>query len=195
MPANRRRSGPVSDPEARIPTDKLVRELQLELRRRAHAARRRHYRGETMRTTVLIDEAYLHLVKGGDHRWENRGHFLGAASKAMRNVLITHLRERNAQKRNPGVPVESFDEELSVRDRVETEARREQARLEVIDFDRAYRALEQLWSRRAQVADLVLFAGAKMEDVARIVGISKRQAERDWEFARKFLQAHMRPPS
>jgi RNA polymerase sigma factor (TIGR02999 family) len=61
----------------------------------------RHHRranDATLSTTELVHEAYLKLA-GGQTGWEGRAHFFGAASHAMRQVLVDFARRREAEKR------------------------------------------------------------------------------------------------
>ena len=51
----------------------------------------------TLCTTELLHEAFLKL--GGERTFEGRAHFFGAASRAMRQVLVDFARRRNARKR------------------------------------------------------------------------------------------------
>ena len=58
---------------------------------RAIAVRRlsQEVSGHTLDATALIHEAYLRLTRGRD-QWESERHFLGAAAKAMRDILVDH---------------------------------------------------------------------------------------------------------
>ncbi|MBZ0268874.1 hypothetical protein K8I85_12010 [bacterium] len=181
----------MSESDTRIATDQLVRELQADLRRRARAARWRIYRGETMRTTVLINEAYLQFANRGHHEWADRNQFLVAATVAMRNILKDYLDRIHARKRDPGSPIDPFDEELTKRGGPAEVARRERLQDQMIDFDRAHTALAAQRPRHAQIAELILFSGLTLRETSEVVGTSLRQTERDWSFARRFIAAAM----
>ena len=56
----------------------------------------------TLSTTELVHEAFLKLGFGPDSGWEGRAHFFGAASRAMRQVLVDFARRRQATKRGGG---------------------------------------------------------------------------------------------
>jgi RNA polymerase sigma factor (TIGR02999 family) len=72
-----------------------------ELRRLAadHLARERS--GHTLQATALVHEAFLRLVasplreRGGQH-WSGRGHFFGAAARAMWQILVDAARRKAA---------------------------------------------------------------------------------------------------
>src|ERR1700739_1293762 len=54
---------------------------------------------QTLQPTALVHEAYLRLVGPADAaRWDNRGHFFGAAAEAMRRILIDAARRKRSEK-------------------------------------------------------------------------------------------------
>ena len=69
-----------------------------ELKRIAQGHLRANARG-TLCTTELVHEAYLKLGRGPASGWDGRAHFFGAASRAMREVLVDFARRRKAAKR------------------------------------------------------------------------------------------------
>src|SRR4051794_32440647 len=79
-----------------------------ELRQLAHARMTRepgHGAGMTLEATALVHEAYLRVVGTGEkepQRWENRGHFFGAAALAMRRILVERARHRKRFKHGGG---------------------------------------------------------------------------------------------
>ena len=79
--------------------DRLVPLVYDELRRMARAQLRRDGHRLTLDTTGLVHEAYLKLVDGERAPVGSRGYFFGAASRAMRQVLVDHARSKNRQKR------------------------------------------------------------------------------------------------
>ena len=49
-----------------------------------------------LRTTALINEAYLRLVDQNKPNWQSRSHFFGVAARLMRQILVDHARRRQA---------------------------------------------------------------------------------------------------
>ena len=79
-------------------TDEFFGLVYTELRRLAAQHLRRERSNHTLQPTALVHEAYLELASSGG--WQNRAHFFGVASLAMRRVLVAHARRRNTSKRD-----------------------------------------------------------------------------------------------
>lgn len=71
-----------------------------ELKRLAASHLRHERGGATIQTTVLVHEAYLRLSGSSLPECENRAHFYGIASRAMRQVLVDMARARHTAKRD-----------------------------------------------------------------------------------------------
>lgn len=158
--------------------DELMPAVYEELKRMAH----RHLRGDgvaaTLSTTELVHEAYLKLAQGAGADWESRAHFFGAASRAMRQVLVDFARRRNAAKRggiHELVSLGSHDAAIEV----ELD--------EILSVDAALEQLERVDPRLRSVVELRFFAGLSLEDIARLLDLSTRTVERDWLKARLII--------
>jgi RNA polymerase sigma factor (TIGR02999 family) len=161
-------------PEAR---EELFRLVYAELRRIASAHMRREAKDHTLQPTALVHEAYLKLV-GEAGAWRGRGHFLVAASRAMREILVDHARGRAALRRGGGRQRVTLDERVDGRRHATDEllaVHEALARLEAIDAD---------WSR---VVELRYFGGLTFEEAAEVMGVSLRTVKRLWERARAWL--------
>ena len=66
-----------------------------ELKRAAHLQLRREHRA--FDTTVLVHEAYLRLAGSEQLAPNDRNHLLALSARAMRQVLVDHARNANAQ--------------------------------------------------------------------------------------------------
>ncbi len=140
-----------------------------------------HMRGErpdhTLQPTALVHEAFLRLVDGTPATFENRNHFLRAASQAMRRVLVDHARARNAAKRSSNLRV-TLDEAIAGRD---------DKIIDLLVLDDAMTRLAAAEPRWAQVVELRVFGGLEVPEVAEALGISTATAKRDWRFAKAWL--------
>ena len=79
-------------------SDHLLPLVYAELRRLAAARMARESAGHTLQPTALVHEAWLRMVENHSRTWENRGHFFGAASEAMRRILIERARRKASLK-------------------------------------------------------------------------------------------------
>lgn len=156
-----------------------------ELRRMAAARMAREAAGHTLQPTALVHEAWMRLVDDGNRSWENRAHFFGAASEAMRRILVESARRKARLKR--GNRPERVD-----LDAVDIAAASPSD--DVVLIDEALKELEALDGERARVVVLKFFGGLRNEEVAETLGIGKRTVERHWTFAKvwlfKWIRAH-----
>jgi RNA polymerase sigma-70 factor (ECF subfamily) len=157
--------------------DRLLPLLYNELR----AIAGRHMRGErpdhTLQPTALVHEAFLRLVGGSPVHFEDRTHFLRAASQAMRRVLVDHARARTAAKRSGDLRV-TLDEAIAGHDdRI----------VDLLVLDDAMTRLAAAEPRWARVVELRIFGGLEVAEVAEALGISPATAKRDWQFAKGWL--------
>ncbi len=149
-----------------------------ELRRLAAAKMANERPGQTLQATALVHEAYLRLVGNGEHTWQNRRHFFGAAAESMRHILVDRAR-RKAAVRHGGEMVRLNLDDV----RVASEATDE-------DVVRVNDALEKLAARDREAAELVklrFFAGFTLAKAAELLGVSERTAKRTWAYSRAWL--------
>ncbi len=162
----------LADPSVRL----LMEAFHAELRRLAHRERRRLGGSETLRTTALVNEAYIKLFQGG--QWRDRAHFLNVAALAMRQVLVSYARERLATKRGAGLealPLEAADDVF-----IESEER-------IVALDEALTRLEAREPRLARVVECRYFAGYTEAETAAALNVTDRTVQRDWAKAKALL--------
>jgi RNA polymerase sigma factor (TIGR02999 family) len=163
-------------------TDELLPLVYEELRILAAQKLSHEPPGQTLQATALVHEAYLRLVGDDPQYWKSRGHFFGAAAEAMRRILVDHARQKKSAKR--GGDRQRIDCEVLVSLPDEPNVAPE----DLIALDEA---LARLAGEDAMLADLVklhCFAGLPLVQVAELLGISPRTAERHWAFARAWFQ-------
>lgn len=157
--------------------DQLYGVLYEELKRMAHGHLRNDAR-QTLSTTELVHEAFLKLGQGPQSGWDGRAHFFGAASRAMREVLVDFARRRQAAKRGGGMERVSLGEAEGVVD-LELD--------EILALDAALDQLSTANDRLRQIVELRFFGGFGEAEVAEILGVTPRTVARDWVKARLFL--------
>jgi RNA polymerase sigma factor (TIGR02999 family) len=169
------RKGPVMDRLFPV----VYSELRLIARRHLVGERESH----TLSPTVLIHEAYLKLV---DQTWasaEGRGYFFGAASRAMRQILVDHARRRVRTKRGGKDQAIPLEEHHLVVDEFDAD---------LMAVDEALRELEAIEPRVAHVVEYRFFGGLSVEETAEALGISVRTVKRDWILAKAWLYRKLR---
>lgn len=154
-----------------------------ELRKLAAAKLAQEKPGQTLQATALVHEAYVRLVgKGDSTKWDGRGHFFAAAAEAMRRLLVEQARRKNRAKHGGGMKrVEMADPAQPSGDWDER----------IVEVDAALARLSSEDRLAAEVVKLHFFAGLTMDDVAKLLGLSRATAYRQWTYARSWLKVEI----
>ena len=174
------RSAEAGSPTAR---EELFHCIYSELHRTAEALMRKQPRGHTLQPTALVSEVYLRLFRGTPGPWNDRRHFLLAASRAMRHVLIDHARRKSSDKRQQNRSSASLDELV-----MEYEDR-------ALDLEALQKALERLEvfdPQMTRAIELRFFGGASVDEAARVLDLPRRTFERRWQMTRAWLYKEIR---
>jgi RNA polymerase sigma factor (TIGR02999 family) len=175
-----------SDPARSSKDDEMYRSAYKELKRMASHHLRAMSDGATLSTTELVHEAYLKLRGSSNADWEGRAHFFGAASRAMRQVLVDFARRNRAAKRGgDATRVSLSDGEIALQ--VELH--------EILALDEALDRLAAVDERLREIVELRFFGGFAEHEVAELLGVSPRTIERNWIKARLFLLRELAPKS
>ena len=168
------------DPDA---AGKLLPLVYDELRRLAARKLARESPGHTLEATALVHEAYVRLIGpdggGGARRWSGRRHFFAVAAEAMRRILVDEARRRRSQKRGGGAARVALDQ-------LELPARQPPPDLLALN-----EALDKLAAEDPAAAELVklrYFGGLTLPEVADVLTLSPRTADRLWAYARAWLR-------
>lgn len=169
------------DPSA---AEELLPLVYEELRRLAAQRLAVEQPGQTLQATALVHEAYMRLVGAEtDQHWTSRGHFFGAAAKAMRRILIESARRKQAEKRGG----DRQQVELGEGDLV---LHAEPDRLLLLDETLTRLEIEE--PQAGQLVQLRIFAGLSVDQAAESLGMSRATAYRLWTYARAWLRSEMR---
>ncbi|MFO0939584.1 MAG: ECF-type sigma factor [Pirellulales bacterium] len=135
--------------------------------------------GHTLQPTDLVHEAFMRLLGNASKAaFQNRKYFFAAAAEAMRRILVEAARKKLAQKRGANAQREWFDLlQLPEGEKCS----------ELVDVHESLDQLCALDPQAGEVVKLRYFAGFTMDEIAEIQGISKRQAQMIWAFAKTWL--------
>jgi RNA polymerase sigma factor (TIGR02999 family) len=160
-----------------------------ELRKLAAQKMAQEKPGQTLDATALVHEAYLRLVASGDastpreQQWNSRGHFFAAAAEAMRRILVDNARRKQSGKRG-GDRVRQNLEDLDIAIPEMPE--------DLVALDEALKKLATTDKTAAELVHLRFFAGLPLAEIASLLGISRRTADRLWAYARAWLHQEIK---
>ena len=163
--------------------DRLVSLMYPELRRLAKCHMRAERPDHTLQTNALVNEFFLEMARQDRQIFNNRSHFLAAASQTMRCLLVDHARTRNAAKRGGGAPPAdmNLDTLATVADFPA-----------VLELDQLLDRLGEQEPRMAQVVEMRCFGGLSLKEIGEVLGIDERTAKRDWQVAKAWLHGQLR---
>lgn len=137
--------------------------------------------GQTLQATALVHEAYIKMVGGKSlPSYRDRRHFFASAATAMRRILVDNARSKKTLKRggmHQRQPLEDVPESLPDE--------------EVLLLHEALTRLQEKDPLKAQLVELRYFAGLTGDQAAEVLCISPSSADRQWVFARAWLQAEL----
>lgn len=139
-----------------------------------------------LQPTELVHEAYLRLVAAEDASFANRHQFYGLVACMMRSLLADLARRRRAQKRGGGHA--QLDVEL---DALAARAERSGEGVELLDLAEAVEALTRVEPELARAAELRYVIGLPVQEVADVLGLPTRTAERRIAAATAWLRERL----
>jgi RNA polymerase sigma-70 factor (ECF subfamily) len=156
-----------------------------ELRRLARGYMSREPAGHTLQPTALVHEAYLKLVDQTRADWKGKTHFFAVGARVMRRLLVDHARERGAHKRGAGWRRVTLS---GILDSAPAEGLGPER---LLDLNAALEHLAELDEREARVVTLRSFGGLTVEQVAEVLGVSRRTVDNDWRHAQAWLRREL----
>lgn len=159
-------------------SDELLPLVYAQLRQHASARMARESAGQTLQPTALVHEAWLRMFGDGEQKWQNRAHFFGAASQAMRRILIENARRKSRLKRG-GDQLRIDIEQLELAATTPDE--------KVLLIDEALEKLQEQDPEKARVVVLKFFGGLTNQQVAESMDVAERTVERHWAYAKAWL--------
>lgn len=137
----------------------------------------------TLQATALVHEVYMKLAAQKDAKWQNRAHFFGVASQAMRRILVDYARGKQRIRRGGKQQKVSLDDVLLL-----SPGRTE----EVLAVHESLSRLEMIDARQARIVELRYFGGLTVEEIAEVVGISAKTVMRELNVAKAWLYGDLK---
>ena len=143
--------------------DQLVPIVRADLLRRARRYLAGERAGHSMRSSDMVQEAWLQLLRQNDISYECRTDFYALASTIMRHILVDHARRKRAARRGGGL----IQVSLSDNNRICNEPS-----ADLLALDEALEKLRGEDQRKAAILDMYYFGGMKIEEIAAALGLA-----------------------
>ena len=153
-----------------------------EMRGLAQSLLKRESSAHTLQPTALVNEAYLRMADQNRVNWQGKTHFFAIGAKTMRRILVDHARTKKRHKRGGGRHRIELTDDLCVTNRRDED---------VLAIEEALEKLVKLDPRQAQIVELRFYGGLTVEEVAEVLGVSKRTVESDWTMVRAWLRREL----
>ena len=163
--------------------EQLFGSLYRELKRVARLQLLRLRPAQSLDTTGLVHETYIKCVDQSRLDLNDKSHFYAVAARAMRQILVDHVRRTGTAKRGGGVKPLALDEKL-VAHRRDFE--------QILAVDDALEKLRRHSERQALVVEYRFFVGLTEQEIAELLSVTPRTVRNEWARARAWLLEAMR---
>jgi RNA polymerase sigma factor (TIGR02999 family) len=153
-----------------------------ELHELARARLARQPPGQTLTPTALVNEVYVRIAGDTNVTWEGRQHFLFAAARSMRDILVEQARRKAGPKHGGGQQRRELDEACAVL---------EPPSDDVLAVHEALQELEVRDPIKAQIVLLRYFTGLTRDETATVLGMAERTLDRHWRYIRAWLKKRL----
>lgn len=134
--------------------------------------------GQTLEATALVNEAWLKLAQEDNRLFNDPHHFYCAAATAMRRILIDNARRKRTPKHGGDL------HRTTLSDFVPAELMPSD---ELIALDEAMAQLAEVSADAVRLIELRFFAGFKHQESAKIMNLTRGEADSLWAYARSWL--------
>jgi RNA polymerase sigma-70 factor, ECF subfamily len=153
-----------------------------DLRAKAGAMFRAERSSHTLQPTALVHEAYLRLIDQRNMDWKDRAHFCSVAALVMRRILVDHARKKGTERR--AIELLPRDGVLSITNPDD-----------VLLVDQLIEELRSEDENQAKIVELRFFGDLTVEEVAGVLGMSKRAVEAEWTMIRAMIRLKVGRPA
>lgn len=142
--------------------------------------------GISLQATAVVHEALLRLSGKKLEDFVDEQHILAAASTAIRHVIVDHMRQKLAIKRNQGQTrsLATFSTDEAVQWDLCDDSQADLA----LDLDAALSSLADVDPEMRVIVELHTYGGIPLVEVAALLGSSERTVRRRWQFAAALLR-------
>lgn len=140
----------------------------------------------SLQATALVHEALLKLSGRSLESFTDEQHLLATASRAIRQVIVDHLRGRGAAKRDAG-RTGSLSTPLGEVALMVGACDDDRASL-TLDIHSALSDLATIDPQLRVIVELHVFGGIPLTEIGALVGCSERTVHRRWQFAAALLR-------
>lgn len=171
----------LADGDERV-ADRLLPLIYEDMKRLASSYLGREDRAHTLQPTALVHEAYMKLVGQTRVDWQGRTHFFAVGANLMRRILVDHARHKHRMKRGGKRHRITLEDHMAISPRNEAD---------LLALDEVLEKLAGIDARQAKIVELRFFGGLNVEEVAAVLGVSKRTVESDWTMVRAWLRREL----
>ncbi|MEL6561030.1 MAG: ECF-type sigma factor [Bacteroidota bacterium] len=163
-----------------IAMDKLFEFVYLDLKKLSRKIRLNWRNEQTLNTTALVHEAYLKVSQSTDLNSMNKLHFYRICGRAIKYILLDHLKHKSASKRGNGFQRVNIEDQEVVN--------LSEGTLEMMED--VFSCIEKLQSKDPivqQVIECLFFADMTVKETSDLLAISPATVKRKWAFAKAYI--------
>lgn len=134
--------------------------------------------GQTLEATALVHEVWLKMEHQVKQEFNDPHHFYCAAATAMRRILIDTARSKKSQKHG-GDLFRTTLGDVALAEQLPSD--------DLIALDEALAELAKEDPDAVRLVELRFFVGFRHNEAAKIMGLTRRQADNLWAYARAWL--------
>jgi len=167
----------------RAALDELLPAVYDELHRIASRQVARERSGHTLQPTALVNEAFIRMFENQPPDANDRRHFIGIASRVMRQVLVDYARTRSARKR-AGIQIALKDHHATA----------PVPPTDVLLIDAALDRLGAEDPASVRLIEMRFFGGMTTEEIAEAQGVSVSTIRHHLRYAQAWLRQSLDDP-
>jgi len=161
--------------------NRLIELLHDDLHRIAHRQFGRERVNHTLQTGDLVSKLYLKLLGSSQTEWRDHAHFLNAAARTMRQILIDHARVWMRRADGKG------RQELEERDLGAMGFQSTKYMEKLLLLDQVIANLENMDANLAKIADMKIILGLTLKEISEQLNMDLSRVKREWSLIKIFL--------